>query len=293
MKPVHVLLAVAVMFVWGLNFVVAKLGIQRFPPMFLIALRFTLVAALMVWFVRPPRERLWRVLGVSVTLGGLHFALMFTGLQRVDAGTAAIAIQLQVPFAALLAAIFFKDRFGWRRTLGTAVAFAGIGLIAGMPKVGENIGSLAMVIAAALVWATANAQIKALGEIDGFALNAWVAVFAAPQLFLASWLLESGQIAALRTADWIGWGAVVYMALVTTIGGYGFWYYLLGRYRMNQVMPLILLVPVFGVLSGVLFLDEALDWRILTGGALTVAGVGVIVLRRPRLVAPGAEGSAQ
>ncbi|NIR30952.1 MAG: EamA family transporter [Gammaproteobacteria bacterium] len=280
MRVSDALLAALVMALWGFNLVAAKLGMRELPPILLIALRFTVVALVLVWFVRPPWERMGRILGLSVTLGGLHFSLMFTGLARVDASAAAIAIQLQVPFAALLAVWAFGDRLGWRRAAGMLVAFLGIGLIAGTPRVSQSLEGLGLVLAAGFVWAVAAIQIKRLGPINGFALNGWVALFAAPQLFLASLLVERPQWETLARATWMGWGAVLYMAVLVTIVGYGVWYRLLARYDVNQAMPFTLLVPVFGVLSGVLVLGEPLTRQMLIGGLLTLTGVALIVLRR-------------
>jgi O-acetylserine/cysteine efflux transporter len=204
MRLLHVAVLVGVMAIWGLNFAVAKIGMQQLPPILMTALRFALVALLLGPFAKPPKGR-WRpVFLISVTLGLLHFSLMFTGLQGIDAATAAIAIQLQVPFAALLAAIFFRDLLGWRRALGMAVAFGGVMLIAGEPRLEGSYLSLALVILAACIWSVANIQIKMLGEIDGMTLNAWVAIFATPQLLLASLALEDGQLAALAAADCTG-----------------------------------------------------------------------------------------
>lgn len=291
MKVRDALFAVLTMLLWGVNFVAIKLGLTEFPPLFLLALRFLLVALVLVWFISPPWEKMGRILALSVTLGGVHFSFMFTGLQYVDASTAAIAIQLQVPFAAALAVLVFKDFLGWRRLTGMTLAFAGIVLIAGEPRVSQNLYGLALVVTAALVWAVANIQIKEMGEVNGFALNAWVSLFAAFQLFLASFLFENGQWQALTQAGWLGWGAILYMVVLVTIIGYGLWYHLMNKYEVNQTMPFTLLVPVFGVLSGVLFLGESLTWQMIAGGALTVVGVGVIVVRRPRLVEPQAEAS--
>jgi O-acetylserine/cysteine efflux transporter len=113
-------------------------------------------------------------------------------------------------------------------------------------------------------------------------------LFAAPQLFLASALLESGQFAAIAHADWLGWSAVAYMAILVTVISYVMWFRVLRRYPVNQAMPFTLLVPVLGVLAAALLLDEPLGWRVILGGLATVAGVGVIVLRRPRLAEPEA-----
>ena len=131
LHPRDIAILVFVTLIWGMNFAVVKFGLESFPPLLFIALRFALVAVALLPFVKPPKGYWLPVLGVSVTLGFLHFALMFTALKYVDVSSAAIAIQLQVPFAAILAAFLFKDTLGWRRALGMAIAFAGVALIAG------------------------------------------------------------------------------------------------------------------------------------------------------------------
>jgi O-acetylserine/cysteine efflux transporter len=275
--------------IWGFNFAVAKIGLAQLPPIMMMALRWALVGLLLAPFVKPPRGRWRHVFLVSFTLGFVHFAIMFTGLKSLDAATAAIAIQLQVPFAALLAAVFFNDKLGWRRALGMAIAFVGVAIIAGEPRLTSATVPLAMVIVAACIWSVANVQIKMMGEVNGMMLNAWVGVFAAPQLAIASLVLEDGQWAALAAADWRAAMAVLYQAVVVVIVGYGGWFWLLRRYAVNQVMPFTLLVPVFGVLSGVLVLGETMTLPLIVGGLLTVIGVGVITIIRPKLVAVEAD----
>ena len=289
MRPLHVAIFVAIMAIWGLNFVVGKIGLHQLPPLLMMTLRWALVAVMLAPFVKPPRG-LWRkVMLVSFTLGFLHFALMFTGLREVDASTAAIAIQLQLPFAAFLSAIIFKDPLGWRRALGMAISFGGVALIAGEPRLDGHYVALTMVIAAACIWSVANIQIKLMGDIDGLTLIAWIAIFATPQMALGSYLLEDGQGAALAAADWRAWASVAYQAVFVVGIGYGAWYWLLKRYAVNQVMPFMLLMPVFGVVSGVAILDEPVTVALVAGAALTILGVGIIIIRRPKLVAPEAE----
>ena len=269
---------------WGMNFAVSKLGLAQFPPLLMIALRFAVVAVLLVPFLPMPRDRMREIALYAVTLGLLHFSLMFNGLARVDAAVAAITIQIQVPFAALLSAILLKDPPGWRRLLGMALAIGGVAILAGEPRSSSALWAIGLIVAAALVWAVSNIQMKQLADVDGFALNGWMALMATPLLLLASLILESGQWQAMADADWRGWGSVVYQALIVVILGYGLWYRLLRRYSVNQVMPFTLLVPLFGVLSGVVFLGEAVTWALAIGGLTTVAGVAIIVFRRPRLV---------
>lgn len=288
-RPLHIVFIVLITMIWGFNFAIAKVGLAQLPPIFMMALRWALVGLILAPFVKPPRDH-WRpVFLVSVTLGLLHFSIMFTGLKVLDAGTAAIAIQLQVPFAALLAALFLNDKLGWRRTLGMGVAFVGVAIIAGEPRLAGKYLPLALVIIAACIWSVANIQIKMMGKINVLTLNAWIGVFAAPQLALASLILEDGQGAALAAADWRAAGAVVYQAIGAVIIGYGGWVWMLHRYSVNQIMPFMLLVPGFGVLSGVLLLGEALTPALIGGGLLTVSGVGIIIVRQPKLVAPEAD----
>ena len=289
LTPLHMLLVLVIMVLWGLNFAVAKTGLEQLPPIFLVAWRFLLVAVLLLPFAKRPHGQWGAVFGISVVLGLLHFSVMFTGLKVIDAATAAIAIQLQVPFAALLAALFFNDKLGWRRALGMTIAFCGVAVIAGEPRLSGQYLALSFVITASFIWSIANVMIKRLRDVDGITLNAWMAVFATPMLFLASWAMEDGQLAALREADFWAYFAIVYQAVAVVVIGYGCWYWLLQRYQMNQVMSSTLLVPFFGVLSGVIFLGESLTVNLISGGIMTIAGVGIIILRRPRTTAPEAE----
>lgn len=285
MTPFHLFLGLLVMAIWGCNFVVAKFGIAQIPPMTFMAIRFAIVALVLLPFVQRPKGKMKQVFAFSISLGGIHFGLMFTALQTVDAATASLLTQLNTPLAVIMAAIFLKDYPGWRRTTGILVAFVGAVIIAGEPRFEGGIWPILMIIGAGVAWAVGAIQVKAMGEVDGFALNAWVALFSIPQLLIWSFIFESGQWEAVQTAGWDAWASVFYQSFLVVILGYGIWYWLLKLYPVSQTMPLTLLVPFVGVSAGVLFLDEALTLQMLIGGALTIAGVSIIVLRQTRLEA--------
>ena len=275
------LLALIVMVIWGFNFAVAKFGLREFSPMFLMCLRFVGVAVVLLPFVRAPWGQMKEIFILSVLLGSLHFPLMFTGLTGVDAATASIAIQLQVPFSSILAAVLYRDKLGWKRGLGMAISFGGVIVIAGEPRALDNTFYLGLVILAALVFSIVNIQIKRIGDISGFTLNGWMAVMAAPQLLVATLVMETGQWEQLRSATWLGWSSIAYMAVMVTIVSYLMWYPLVRKYPVNQTMPWTLLAPVFGVLSGIVVLGEPMTPAMVIGGALTLVGVAVIVIRKP------------
>lgn len=286
MKPVHMLMALAVMAIWGTNFAVSRYALQDFQPLTLMALRFAVVAALLLPFVKVPRDKLRQIFLYSLVLGGLHFPLMLTGMQGAEASTASIVIQLQVPFASILAAFFFKDKLGWRRGVGMAVAFGGVAIIAGRSSGNSDLTHLALIMAAAAAFSFSNIQLKWMGSIDPFQLNAYMALFAVPQLLLMSLLLESDQIGQITGAGWDSWACLAYMAGMSTIVAYGLWQPLVKQFEVNQTVPFLMLVPVFGVGSGVLWLGEPMSWNLVLGGLLVVAGVGIILIRRPRIVVP-------
>lgn len=278
--------ALTIVFVWALNFIVGKVAVMQLPPLLLMSLRFALVAALLIPFLRPVPGRWREIVTLSMLLGSLHFGLMFSGLRGIDAGPAAIAIQLTVPFSALLALCFYGERLGLWQVAGMLVAFLGVYLLAGDPTRTPSAVHFLMVVGAAFAWALANVLIKRLGAINPFTLNAWVALLACPQLLLASLLLERGQTAALQAADWRAWGAIAYMAVGASIIAYGLWYHLIAKHAMNSIVPLTLLSPVLAVGLAVPLLGETLTLNILTGGAITLAGVAMIQFLRPRLPEP-------
>jgi O-acetylserine/cysteine efflux transporter len=282
MSPLDWTAAATVIFIWALNFVVAKVGVSEIPPLFLLALRFGLVAVLLAPFLKPLGGALRPMLALSVVLGSLHFGLLFVGLQRVDAGPAAIAIQLSVPFSTILAWFVYRERMETLQVAGLVIAFTGVYALAGDPARSPDPLYFGFVVGGALAWAAANILIKRLVAVRPIVVNAWLALMAAPQLFAASALLETGQWRAVAEAGWRGWGAIVYMAVGASIIAYGLWYSLLGKYEVNRVVPLTLLAPVLAVFLAVAILKEPLTLNTVIGGGVTIIGVAMIQFLKPR-----------
>jgi O-acetylserine/cysteine efflux transporter len=279
LKPSDILLAIAVPLIWGGGFLFAKAAIEHFPPILLMALRFSLTALVLEWFVpRPDLDLAKRIFLVALVSAAIQYSLTFTGLKGLHASTAIIIVQLEVPFGVLCATVFLGDKLQLKHLLGIGLAFLGVVFIAGEPHLEDDLASVLLVAAGAATWAVGQVMVKTLGRVGGFSLIAWVAVFAAPQLFLSSWLFEYDQMEYIAGANPLVWSAVVYMGLVMTALGYGIWYHLLGHFPVNQVMPFLLLLPVFTVAGGVLILGESPTPRIILGGVLAITGVAIINL---------------
>lgn len=286
MSLVDLCAALLVALIWGVNVAVIKTCVAEFPPIFITGLRFLIVALLLIWWVRPPWKQMRMVGLLSFVFGGLHFGGIFFGLQGLDVSIASILILLGVPFSVLFARILLKERFGWRKICGMAIAFAGLLILLGEPSTMASPLHLLVFALAIVAWGLGNIIIKKIGPINPFALNAWMGLFASVQLLLVSMFTETGQIAALQNASWSAWGALLYIVLLASITAYGLWYYLVGKYDVTRVVPFNLLVPVIGVLSGVFLMGEEISLAKTTGGILTLIGVAIIQIRWPWPVKP-------
>lgn len=278
------LLGLFVIAIWALNVIVIKVGVAELPPLLMTMLRFILVAALLVPFYPVARAQLPFLLLLSVTFGSLHFALLFIGLGQAEAGTGALLVQMGTPFATLLAVIFLKEKLGAKRIAGLLLSFAGVIVLAGGPTLPAPL-PLSILLFSALGWAISQLLIKRGPPIAPMALAGWMALFAVPQVALGSWLFESGQWQAIKQATWLGWGAMIYTAVMSSIVAYGIWYALLRRHPVNRVVPMTLLVPVLAVGLGALLMGDSLGVHKLLGGSLVIAGIALIVInvrRRPR-----------
>jgi len=281
LKPSELLLAASVPLVWGIGFTLAKAGMNEFPPLFLMGLRFSLASLVLVWFVTIPNGHLKQIFWISFVGSTLQYGLTFTGLSMIDASLAIIIIHLEVPFAVLLAVLFLKDKPDRQRILGMLISFAGIVLIAGQPSLHEQMLAILLTTSGALMWAVGQIMVKRLeNPPSGFALTAWIGVFSGPQMILGSFIIEESQLQSLAQASWIGWGVILYLALIMTALGYGIWYRVLSLNPVSKVMPVILLLPVFTIISSMLLLGERPTTMILIGGAVVIGGVSLIVLTK-------------
>ena len=272
-----IVLATAIMASWGANMAIGKSAMEHFTPFFLTSLRFLVVALPFLFLARWPRQKFKDLLLLSITFGTLHFGLLFAGIARIDASLAAVLVQVQVPISACLGAWVFKEHLSGRIVAGMACGMGGVIVLAAGPSDRPDLLGVGMVLGASLAWALAQMQIKRLDTIDGFVLNGWIAVLAAPQLLFLSLIFESDQTELLMTASVETIAAVLFMGLVASLIAYGLWSRLVQRNSLGRMVAFTLLVPPFGIFFGVWLLGESVSWPLFLGGLLTIAGVGLVV----------------
>jgi O-acetylserine/cysteine efflux transporter len=272
-------MVIAVQTLWGFGFAMSKVGLGPFPPMFLMGMRYGLAALVLVWFVRPPSGMMWKVFAAAVVSGAITYGLVYSGLRDLYASTATLLTQLQVPFLALLGVVLLKEKLSLRGMLGMAFAFGGVILITGEPRIQDNLVPVFIVMAGSLCWALGQIMIRQLGGgIGGMRLLAWIATFASPQLFIASFVLEEGQFTALASAGWKELGIVLYLGLAMTALAYSMWYHVLARCEVNRIAPFLLLNPLVAIISSVVFLGEDLTFMITIGGVIVILGIGIMTI---------------
>jgi O-acetylserine/cysteine efflux transporter len=287
----HSLVALLVTAIWGLSFVVIKLGVGTTPPLLLAALRFLFAALPAVFFVPRPKTDWRNIVGYGFFLGVAQFGLLFAALAvGMPASLASVVMQAQVFFTILFAALLMGERPGPHQVIGGFVAGLGLVLIAWPRMTSGGAVPFLMTVLAAAAWGVANIISKRAGRVDMLGFIVWSSLVAPLPLFgLSLWLDGPAQVfTALTQLNGGTMAAVAYLAYPTTVFAFGVWAYLLSRHPAATVTPFALFVPVAGILGSSLILGEAMHPIEAFGGAVIVLGLvlnvfGGRLLRRLRV----------
>ena len=274
----HVIMALFVPLLWGLGFVFAKGAINHFPPILLMAFRFSLTALVLVWFTPLPVGKFFQLFKIAIVAAAIQYSLTFTGVKGLEAGLASILVQLEVPFLVILGALLLREKPGYKKWIGIAISFVGVAIMSQQDELSGSFISIALVLSGCFAWALGQVMVRKLKDVSGMQVTAWIAVFAAPQLFLMSAIFENGQEEAIRTANPLVWWTVLYLGLIMTCLGYYFWNTLIRHHDVSEVAPFLLLLPVFSVLGGNVFLGETITLEKFYGGATILFGIGIITM---------------
>jgi len=281
----HLLLALAVVAVWGTNFVVIRWGLDGLPPLLFATLRFAASALPWLLFVPRPAAPWSRLVAFGVLLGVGQFGLLFLAMDgHISPGLASLVVQTQVFFTIGLSLWWLRERVQRHQLAGLALAMAGLGVIAGHLDATVTPLGIALVLGAALSWAGANLVVKSLGPVNMLHFMVWSSLCAVPPLLALSLAVEGPArvVAALHSAGPGVWASVAWQAVGNTLFGYGAWNWLLARHPAATVTPTALLVPVFGLGASALALGEALPGWKLGAAGLVMSGLALGLLW-PRL----------
>ena len=280
----HLLLALIANCAWGFNFIAGKAGTLAFGPLFFTSIRFFFLLLLMLPWLRPAPGHMKPLLKVASLLGIIHFGMMFIGLNAGgNIASIAITTQLYVPFSAILAALFLKESITGIKILAIAIAFLGVVVIGFDPVVFNHVDAVLWVMGAAFAMAVATIMMRQFPHMGVFKLQAWIAAVAAPSLLVLSLIFESGHRQTLTELQLIQFWSPLYSAIGASILGHGIVYYLLGRYPVSTVTPLLLLAPILASFFGIWWFGDQIGWRLVVGGFLTLVGILLVSVNIDRL----------
>ncbi|MBI2746678.1 MAG: EamA family transporter [Burkholderiales bacterium] len=261
-----------VVVIWGLNFVVMKMGLQSLSPMLLGALRFTAASLPFLLFVPRPNLPWTYVVAYGLAQGVGQFGLLFLGLKLgMTAGMASVVIQTQALFSLLMAVMLLGERARLSQWLGLCISLVGLFMIASAHGEGAQQMTLAgfvLTLGAAFMWAVSNLVARKAaqaGHYDAFPFIVWSSLVPILPFFALSWWVDGPQQmgAQLLAFDGKALFAVLYLALLATLLAYSLWTRLLQRHPAGRVTPFSLLVPVVGLVAAMALLGEqpsALQW---------------------------------
>jgi O-acetylserine/cysteine efflux transporter len=277
----HLLLALAVVAVWGTNFVVIRVALDDLPPLLLATLRFALVALPALGLVRRPPVGWGSLAAYGLLIGAGQFGLLFLAMDgHISPGLASLVVQTQVAFTIGLSVWWMGERVRPAQVGALGVAGTGLLVIAANTDGSTTPLGLGLVLGAALAWAGGNLVAKASGAQSLLPVVVWSSLFSVPPLLALSLLVEGwpAMRAGLVAAGPGTWGAVLWQAVGNSLFGYAAWGWLLARHPAASIVPVALLIPVFGIGASALWLGEPLPGWKLGAAALVIGGLALGML---------------
>ncbi len=273
----HLLLALAIVAVWGTNFVVIKLSLDAFPPFLFAALRYTFAFLPLAFFIPRPKVSWANMCAYGVAIGVGQFGILFFAIDgRISPGLASLVVQTQVFFTIGFAMFFAKERLKLYQAVAVSVSMTGLAIIALHTDANTTFLGLALVVLAGLAWGMGNTVSRRAGSINMLAYVVWASVFSLPPLFLISWIFEGGweqMSTSISSAPMSAWAGVFWQSWGNTVFGYAAWAWLLSKHPAAVVAPAPLLVPIFGMGASVYFLSEPLPLRKILAAGLVITGL--------------------
>ena len=278
-----ILIAISVPFILGFGFVIAKPAMEYFPPYLLMGMRFTIPALILVWWFPIPKGLFLDLFKVSFIGNTLQYGLTYNGLNIIDASSAVLLIQLEVPFGILIAFFLLKEIPSIKNIIGLVIAFFGVFILTGAPNLEGKYFGVLLTLSGAFTWSLGAVMAKPLSKkIGAFALMTWLAVFSGPMLILISAIVNGNPIQYILIANFNSWLTVLYLGFFMQPAAYGAWYYVLSKYPVNKVMPVLLLLPITGLITAIFLLGEDPPKQVFLGGTVIVLGVGMILFSKPK-----------
>lgn len=255
--PRDLALVLCFTFIWGFNFVVVRVGLDSFPPLFFLALRFLLAALPAIFFIGREGISVRMIVSIGIVLGTLHYSALYLSIAfGLPPGVASLMVQIHIILTLLLSCVVLDERPSLNQVTGVVVSFAGLSLLIWSRFGSTSLLAIAAVLMAAAFLSISNLMMRSARVKNTLGLTVWSSLIPPIPLLLISLQTEHGQTEALMDLTWRGAGALLYGSLLGTLLATAIATHLLGKYSANVVSPFYLLVPIFGIASSAVVLGE-------------------------------------
>ena len=274
-----ILLAFFVVTIWGSYFLVTKIALSSFPPMFLGGIRYLLLFTFTCPFILKDKVSIKKIALLStilfLNLVTLNYAIHYSS----NLAPIILLNELTVPFSVILGVYFLKEKISLKDIIGLILAIIGSIIVVKVRSL-DNISSIAilLIISASILFSFYNLIAKELSQFNSLTILSYLSLFAFPQFLLLSFFTEnwpSTEQIELRSIL-----ALLYMVIIITLAGYYLWFYLLNKYPLNKIIPFTLLSPIVGCISSHVFLKEEIDLPLIMGGTIVILGILIIEYER-------------
>ena len=268
----------------GFGFVIAKPAFESFPPILLMGIRFTFAASILIWWFPIPRGYLKKIFIASFIANTLQYSITYTGLNYIEASSAVLLVQMEVPFGIIFAYFMLKEKPTFRSLIGVTIAFIGVYILTGSPNLDGKFFGIALTILGSAIWALGQVVVKPLSkEINPLALVAWLALFSGPILISLSAIIDGNTISYLTKASFDHWLIAIYIGFFMQPITYGCFYYVLKNNPLYKVLPIVTMgIPPTGLLAAIFLLGEKPTAELFIGGAIIIFGVIMIVFTKSK-----------
>ncbi len=262
---------------WGMSFTLAKPAVQHFPPLFLMLMVYSGIAVIMALTQHENFQTPWpQLLLISCLAVTIQGALLFYAVRDVEATTANLVLQTQVPAAVIMGWLIAGEKLDTAKVIGTLIAILGVAIVIGLPENRPPLIPVLMIVLSGFVWAAGQVCARLYSKDSGLMILKANAYYSVPQLLLATVVLEHGQLEAMQTATFSMWMLLLFVGFVGFYLAYATWFSALKIMRVDEVVPFVLLMTPVGLVTAVVFLGETITPVQYLGGGVLMLGLAIV-----------------
>ena len=271
MKLSAIFLSLLVVFVWGVNPAISKLGLQELPPFTFLTIRYAIVGLIFLPFARPSKKELGQLLFIAITSNVITNMLGYIAYKELSPSASSLLIQTEGPISVLMACIWAKEKINLKQVLAILLSFIGVVIIMDMPEM--SFYGVALILLSRFFWGACQIMFKNTKHMETSSFLAYSYLFAVPFTAIGAVWIEDFNYESLTKVDWVVDGWVLAFEVILLSVAMVLWKKLIAVNGVSKIAPFSTLRIIFGIAAGVIMFDDPLNWQILLGSVLVTIGV--------------------